>query len=97
MSNDKAEQLIKVIDEAEKHLNEARKVLADLMTSLEMLGILKVSFDPEPEQVRQACCGYSRSGENIHAIVPSSKELAFFESKPDQEYDTYYCGCLGWD
>lgn len=24
-------------------------------------------------------------------------DLAFFEYKPDKEYDEYYCGCGGWD
>jgi hypothetical protein len=29
--------------------------------------------------------------------VPSNTELAFFEYRPDREYDNYFCGCLGWD
>ena len=24
-------------------------------------------------------------------------DLAFFEYKPNKEYDEYYCGCGGWD
>jgi hypothetical protein len=27
----------------------------------------------------------------------SSFNLPFFEYKPKQEYDSYYCGCGGWD
>ena len=23
--------------------------------------------------------------------------LAFFSSKPFEKYDTFYCGCFGWD
>ena len=29
--------------------------------------------------------------------VDSRWDLAFFEYKPDKEYDEYYCGCGGWD
>ena len=29
--------------------------------------------------------------------VPSSSDLWFFEHRPDEEYDLYYCGCWGWD
>lgn len=28
---------------------------------------------------------------------PSSLELAFFAHKPNEERDSYYCGCCGWD
>ena len=31
------------------------------------------------------------------AEVDSSYDLAFFEHRPDQEHDGYYCGCMGWD
>lgn len=27
----------------------------------------------------------------------SSTALPFFESRPDDEEDRYYCGCYGWD
>ncbi len=27
----------------------------------------------------------------------SNSGLAFFESKPEKEFDSYYCGCYGWD
>lgn len=29
--------------------------------------------------------------------VPSKLNLAFFESRPDKEYDGFYCGCHSWD
>lgn len=29
--------------------------------------------------------------------VPSSATAAFFSHKPSEEYDTFYCGCWGWD
>ncbi len=28
---------------------------------------------------------------------PSSPALAFFEHRPNREYDVYYCGCRGWN
>ncbi len=28
---------------------------------------------------------------------PSSTDLAFFCSHPDQKYDEFYCGCGSWD
>lgn len=30
-------------------------------------------------------------------IVATDPNLPFFEAKPDKDYDTYYCGCYGWD
>ena len=42
---------------------------------------------------RSAVCGIV----TCLAAAPSSVELAFFEYRPRQEYDTYYCGCRGWD
>lgn len=29
--------------------------------------------------------------------VPSSPNLAFFKHQPDRDFDSYYCGCRGWD
>jgi hypothetical protein len=29
--------------------------------------------------------------------VPSHTGLPFFERKPDDEWDKFYCGCMGWD
>ena len=31
------------------------------------------------------------------AFAPSSPDLPFFEHKPTQPHDEYYCGCFGWD
>jgi hypothetical protein len=28
---------------------------------------------------------------------PSSPKLPFFESKPSEQFDKFYCGCMGWD
>lgn len=32
-----------------------------------------------------------------HGEADSKYRLAFFEHKPNSKYDTYYCGCWGWD
>lgn len=29
--------------------------------------------------------------------VPSKWSLPFFSYSPDEEFDSYYCGCYGWD
>jgi len=29
--------------------------------------------------------------------VQSSTDLPFFEYRPNEEFDIYYCGCYGWD
>jgi len=48
--------------------------------------------DPQPDlsgrQAQCAMCG---------KVAPSDGELAFFEYRPDEEFDSYYCGCEGWD
>lgn len=30
-------------------------------------------------------------------IVDSSINLPFFKYRPDRKFDSYYCGCEGWD
>ena len=30
-------------------------------------------------------------------IVDSEYDLPFFRFEPDKEYDSFYCGCWGWD
>ncbi len=30
-------------------------------------------------------------------IVDSNWYLPFFEYRPNEEYDKYYCGCFGWN
>ena len=31
------------------------------------------------------------------SYAPSALKLPFFQSKPTEEYDEYFCGCMGWD
>ncbi len=40
---------------------------------------------------RTARCSYGGNE------VPSSTKLAFFEHRPNEPHDRYYCGCYGWD
>lgn len=30
-------------------------------------------------------------------VRDSSVDLPFFEYRPDEEYDKFYCGCMGWE
>lgn len=38
-----------------------------------------------------------QSGNACRCERPSSIDLPFFEWKPDEEFDLFYCGCHGWD
>lgn len=48
---------------------------------------------------RKARCQYAspKRGYTCQGEVDSQWELPFFEHRPDQEHDKYYCGCWGWD
>jgi len=50
----------------------------------------------KPMEVQPALTG-RRARCNCGRSADSSASLPFFEYRPDQEYDGYYCGCLGWD
>jgi hypothetical protein len=66
-----------------------------------------VIVEPPDLTGRMACCAYRSPGkygcnkgeakDGKHGIIPSSPNLAFFEHKPAEKYDEYYCGCFGWD
>jgi len=44
---------------------------------------------------RTARCSYYAA--KCQKEEPSSPSLAFFEHKPAEAHDRYYCGCFGWD
>ena len=49
---------------------------------------------------RQARCGYATSSRCEGTIIPSEQardKQAFFEYRPDREFDSFYCGCFGWN
>lgn len=77
------------------HVANAREVKPD-GTSIAycvICGCTKVSaknIDRVSEN-KQAKCIYCGD------LVVSDHQLAFFRSIPEQQYDSYYCGCRGWD
>lgn len=53
---------------------------------------------------RKARCSYfsqtfMHNGRRVKCTgeTNSRESLPFFEHKPNSKYDTYYCGCWGWD
>ncbi len=43
------------------------------------------------------CCTTCKVGMKCQCEQDSSPSLWFFKSKPDKEYDEFYCGCYGCD
>lgn len=63
-------------------------------------GAEQVDADYQTAAGRMARCSYfPRGGKQgkCQEPQPSTTALAFFESRPDQPFDRYYCGCWGWD
>lgn len=58
-----------------------------------------VDDNPPDLTGRKARCHYSqpKRGYTCRGIVDSSPDLPFFKREPDKPYDSYYCGCWGWD
>ena len=40
---------------------------------------------------------YGKLREDGRSYAPSSLDLPFYKHKPTEEYDEYFCGCMGWD
>lgn len=40
---------------------------------------------------------YGKLREDGRSYAPSNLNLPFFMYKPTEEYDEYFCGCMGWD
>jgi len=55
-------------------------------------GASEVDQAPPDLAGREARCSYHDEPRR-----PSSYDLAFFQHRPDQPTDIYYCGCYGWD
>jgi hypothetical protein len=52
----------------------------------------------EPQlQGRKAQCVYGGKEGHPGSEVDSSTRLAFFEHRPNEATDRYYCGCFGWN
>jgi hypothetical protein len=60
-------------------------------------GALEIATEKPDFTGRVAKCSYNNPRGKCKSEVPSSSELAFFESRPTEEFDRYYCGCFGWD
>lgn len=58
-------------------------------------GVIEQANEQPNLEGRQAKCSQHKSG--IPQPVPSKTNLAFFEYLPDREFDSFYCGCWGWD
>jgi len=58
-----------------------------------------IDNNPPPLAGRFALCSYThrRDDSLCKSVKPSSPDLAFFEAKPDEPYDRFYCGCWGWE
>jgi len=56
-------------------------------------GATEIETDLPDLTNRMAKCIYS----NCRNQVKSSFDLPFFEYRPNEKYDRYYCGCFGWD
>lgn len=52
---------------------------------------------PEGRKARCTYYGSMVRGEVCKSEQPSSLSLAFFERRPEKEFDSFYCGCYGWD
>jgi hypothetical protein len=60
----------------------------------------QVEDSPPDLTGRMADCSYPDGKYGSHAggrQAPSSTSLPFFQHRPDQPTDLYYCGCWGWD
>ena len=57
----------------------------------------RVADSPPDLTGREARCGGAQLRKRCRGPVPSATGLAFFGHRPDAKFDTYYCGCDGWD
>lgn len=94
-----------IIDKEEDNMNEIMKCGCRATGTLQgkpvcvvhlflLPGAQIVNENPDLDKVlekRIAKCIY------CHTQANSNRDLPFFEYKPDQKRDIYYCGCRGWD
>lgn len=57
-------------------------------------GANQVAEFPDLENRRARCTYY---GSKCQSEIESSLDLAFFELRPEKEFDEFYCGCWGWN
>lgn len=51
---------------------------------------LEIDENPASIENRMAKCTCGKT-------VKSERNLPFFAHKPESKYDSYYCGCYGWN
>lgn len=75
--------------------------------------LLKCGHEPNATQNGKPCCvicncfefaetkpdltGRCAKCSDCGNIQPSNYNLIFFRYRPDCQYDSFYCGCRGWD
>ena len=64
-------------------------------------GLAFFEYRGEGSQAATNMCRHCRYAEQAHALKPNVKHLQHccdaFEPHGAWEYDTFYCGCRGWD
>lgn len=78
--------LFNKIGNGKQFLNDDELKLAELLDEI-------INLNEEKFEKRLAKCSYGCST----STVESNPDLAFFQPKPDEDFDRYYCGCYGWD
>lgn len=67
-------------------------------SKIDMYDNIADAMERDPDKMienRTARCAYWTSG--CTSTAPSGYDLPFFHEHNDEPYDSYYCGCYGWD
>lgn len=57
-------------------------------------GVIQQIEEPDlTGRIARCSCGKTTPSDSTEQWT----SLPFFEHRPDQEFDSYYCGCRGWD
>lgn len=59
--------------------------------------MMRCSYASRPEHAERHPGGGSERGRTFESVRPSNPQAAFFEARPDEAEDRFYCGCWGWD
>ena len=78
------------------HVANCKQVLSDgtRIPACTICGCSTIAEEKPSLDGRKARCFYCSCKKEP---VDSNYRLAFFEYKPSEEYDKYYCGCYGWN
>jgi len=60
-------------------------------------GADEIDQSPPSLAGRKAICAYSHGANGDRGETDSRTNLPFFEHRPNEATDRYYCGCLGWN